>query len=158
MRSYIAGNTPFKKIQNFPLNECPRKYPPYIYLSSSRNQSKKSYNKHHSFHQPASPTNPPPLNLFSSDNFRLFNGNRHPTTGYRRPKKPIPMPALPLGSSGDSTTALIQVTSDAHEASFSLVAAAALSAQCCDPIVGRIGIFPSASVAVVGASALGVGA
>ena len=81
-------------------------------------------------HPPASPTKSPPINLSSSDKFRLFDGNRQTTTGYRRPKKPIAVPALPLGGRGDSTTALTQVTSDAHESSFSLVAAAALSAQC----------------------------
>ena len=68
------------------------------------------------------------------------------------------MPALPLGGSGDSTTALTEVATDAHEASLSLIAAAALSAQCRNPVVGRIGIIPPSSVAVVDAIALGVGA
>ena len=132
--------------------------PHIIYLSSSRNQCKKSYNSHYSFQQPASPTNSPLFNLSARDKFRLFDGNRQTTTGYRRPKKPIAMPALPLGGSVDSTNALFQVAIDAHEANFSLVAAAALFAQCCKPIGGRIGIIPPSSVAVVGAIALGVDA
>ncbi len=133
---------------------------PIIYLSSSRNQCNKSYNSHYSFQQPAAPTNSPPFNLSSSDNFRSFDSNIQTTTGYRRPKKPITMPALPLGGSGDSTTALTQVATDAHEASLSLVAAAAaaLSTYCRNPVVGRIGVIPPSRVAFVDAIALGVGA
>ena len=132
---------------------------PYImYLRSSRYQCKISYNSDYFFQQPASPTNSRPFNLSSSDKFRLFDGNRQTSTGYRRPKKPIAVPALPLRGSGDSTIALTQVAIDAHKASLSLVAAAALSANCCNPIVGSIGIIPPSSVTVVGAIALGVGA
>lgn len=68
------------------------------------------------------------------------------------------MPALPLGGSGDSTTALIQIATDAHAAILSLVAALAARANCRNPVVGRVGIIPPSSVAVVDAIALGVGA
>jgi len=68
------------------------------------------------------------------------------------------VPALPLGGSGDSTTALIQVATDAHAAILSLVAALAARANCRNPVVGRVGIVPPSSVAVVDAIALGVGA
>ena len=155
---YIARITPLE-ITKFSVEWMSSRVSPIYYISAHLEIHVKSLVvSHYSFQQPASPSNSPPFNLSSSDKFRLFYGNRQTTTRYRRPKKPIAAPALPLGGSGDSTTALTQIATDAHEASLSLVAAAALSANCWNPIIGRIGIIPPSSVAVVGASALGVGA
>src|SRR5689334_2670528 len=86
----------------------------------------------------------------------LSDGNSEVTASDSRPQEPVTLPGLPLCSStGGTGTTSCKVSTDAHPASFTTVAAClARRAECSNAVVRSHGVTPATSITVVLAVAL----